>query len=171
MKKRRRSVEMKSRTFNGWDMTTKKAPEGYKIAFAKEEPYLLENVPKDSIVLDVGCGNGRILRLLASQVKKIIGIDNDSNAIERSKEALKDSQNVEIYSEDAFEERMKLYNRVKVSIKEIKGTTVIFEEGFGGENISEQFSKEELEEIFNKVGLNIIEIKKIGMGYVCKLSK
>ncbi len=93
--------------------------------------------------------------------------------LEEMKRVLKNDGKIilSVFSEDAFEERMKLYKKVKVSIKEIKGTTVIFEEGFGGENISEQFSKEELEEIFNKVELNLIEIKKIGMGYVCKLSK
>lgn len=92
---------MKSRTIYGWIKTTKNPPEGYKKAFDKEEEFLLENVPKDTIVLDVGCGFGRVIKLLAPQAKKIIGIDNDKKAIEDAKEYLKEFDNVEIFFEDA----------------------------------------------------------------------
>jgi len=62
--------------------------------------------------------------------------------------------------------------KLKSPIKEIKGTTVIFADSLGdGDNISEQFSKEELSNIFKKVQLNIIEIKNIGILNVCKLKK
>jgi len=78
---------------------------------------------------------------------------------------------ISVYSEDAFEERMKLYKRIKASIKEIKGTTIIFDEEDEAYNKSEQFSKDELTNLFKKAKLNLIEIKKIGIGYICILSK
>ena len=77
---------------------------------------------------------------------------------------------VSCYAEDAFEERMKVYKQVNAPIKEIKGTTVLFDEQVG-DNTSEQFSKEELEQMFNDVNLEITEIKKFGIGYDCKLRK
>ena len=75
-----------------------------------------------------------------------------------------------MYSEDAFDERIKLYKEHKVPIREIKGTTVIFDEELG-DNISEQHSKEELREIFEKASLKVIDIKKVGIAYLCKLRK
>lgn len=75
---------------------------------------------------------------------------------------------ISCYSENAFEERMKMYEKANAEIKEVKGTTIIFNEDIG-DNISEQFSKEELEDLFKKSGLDIIEIKKFGIGYDCKL--
>jgi 2-polyprenyl-6-hydroxyphenyl methylase/3-demethylubiquinone-9 3-methyltransferase len=92
---------MKSRTFSGWTKTIENPPEGYKKAFDKEEEFLLENVPKDTIVLDVGCGFGRVMKLLAPQAKKIIGIDNDKKAIEDAKKYLKGFDNIEVFFEDA----------------------------------------------------------------------
>jgi len=211
---------MKSRTFGGWDKTTKKAPEGYKIAFAKEEEFLLENVPKDSVVLDIGCGNGRILKLLATHVKKIIGIDNDPNAIESSKEALKDFPNVEIYFEDAekmhFDDKSfdvvvcagatpvnfgdteeRIYSEIKRVLKneglfltsvynedalddriitydnyyegdyEVKeGGLVVFKDF-----VSYQYTKEQITEILENNGLNILEIIKQGIFYIVKAKK
>ena len=77
---------------------------------------------------------------------------------------------ISVFSEDALPERLKLYKKLKTPIKEIKKDgTVIF--GFGGDNISEQFSKKQLKEMFRKAGLKLEEIKKVGIGYLCKLSK
>ena len=78
---------------------------------------------------------------------------------------------ISVYSENAFEERMKLYKKIKTPIKEIKGTTILFDQEVEGDNMSEQFSKEELIEIFNKCKLKPLEIKKFGIGYICKLTK
>lgn len=77
---------------------------------------------------------------------------------------------ISVFSEDAFEERMKMYKTIQVPIKEIKGTTVIFDESLGA-NTSEQFSKKDLKELFKKVDLKIVDIKKVGIAYLCKLTK
>jgi len=74
------------------------------------------------------------------------------------------------YSEDALEERLKLYKRENITIKNIGDDGKVSFEG-SVDSVSEQFSKEQLESIFNEVGLKINEIKKVGIGYVCVLSK
>lgn len=76
---------------------------------------------------------------------------------------------ISVFNEDAFNERMKLYNKLGAKIKEVKGTSILFTQPVN--TISEQFSKEELEEIFNRNGLRVLEIKKEGIGYFCKLKK
>ena len=78
---------------------------------------------------------------------------------------------ISAYSEDALPERLKAYKQVGVLPKEVKedGTAIFSEEI--GDDISEQFSKKQLEEIFKKTNLKIEEIKKVGIGYICKLSK
>ena len=77
---------------------------------------------------------------------------------------------ISTFSENAFDERIKVYKKFNAPIKEIKGTTVIFDKELK-DNISEQFSKEQLLDFFNKVKLKAIDIKKFGIGYICKLKK
>lgn len=92
--------------------------------------------------------------------------------LEEMKRVLKDEGYIiiSVFSEDALEERMKVYKKVGVKIEKIEGGTVTFE-GDTGDIISEQFSKEQLVEIFTKVNLKIIDIKKKDMAYLCKLKK
>ena len=77
---------------------------------------------------------------------------------------------ISVFSEEAFEERMKLYKKINFPIKRIIGTTVIYN-GRWGDNTSEQFSENQLREIFNKADLKLIDIKKVGIAYICKLKK
>lgn len=77
---------------------------------------------------------------------------------------------ISAYSEDAFEERIKIYNKLQIPIREIKGTSVVFDESLGAYT-SEQFSKENLEEIFRKAGMKILSIKKAGVAYICKIGR
>jgi ubiquinone/menaquinone biosynthesis C-methylase UbiE len=78
---------------------------------------------------------------------------------------------ISVFSEDALEERMKIYKSLGADIKEIKGNgTVVFDESLG-DNVSEQFSKDELLRIFDETNLRVEKILKSGIGYICKLSK
>lgn len=78
---------------------------------------------------------------------------------------------VSSFSENALEERMKVYKRLaELDIKEIRGGTVIFDQS-AGDNISEQFSKAELIDIFTKSELKIIDIKEVSIAYICALAK
>ena len=206
-----------------WEKVLKDIPESYKKWFNEEKKYLNKSITKDSKVLEVGCGNGRIFIDLIKKTKNLVGIDNEEKAIKDAKKLFKrypeikfllaDARNIHfennyfdfvlcigtfanfgnykfkvldemkrvvknkgliiisVYSENAFEERMKLYKKIKTPIKEIKGTTILFDQEVEGDNMSEQFSKEELIEIFNKCKLKPLEIKKFGIGYICKLTK
>jgi len=77
---------------------------------------------------------------------------------------------ISVYSEDAFDERMKIYKASGVKIKEIKDGTVVFDESLG-DNISEQFSKEQLKDIFSRAYLHIKDITKVNIAYICTLTK
>jgi len=206
-----------------WEDVLKNLPESYATWLNYEEGYLLENIKEDSVVLEIGCGDGRSLKTVVKKTKHITGIDHDQTAVDHARENLNDISEakfekadadnlpyedssfdsvlclttfanfgdkkfkaleemkrvlkddgiiiISVFSEDALPERMKVYERVGVKIKEVteKGK-VVFDEDLGA-NVSEQFSKQELEEIFEKASLYPIEIFMIGIGYYCKLSK
>ena len=215
---------MAKKNIDYWEGLLKNLPELYKKSLEREEDYLINNIKKDSNVLEIGCGGGRNLKQLLPITKNLVGIDHDKTAVDLAKKKFKDISEVKIllenakklrfkdnsfdyvicmitfanfgqdkfkilkemkrvvkkdgfilisvFSENAFEERMKAYKYYKAPIKEIKGTTIIFKDSLGdGDNISEQFSKEELKKIFEDVDLKIIEIKNIGILNVCKLKK
>ena len=94
--------------------------------------------------------------------------DKKFTILEEMKRVLKKEGKIiiSVFSEDALAERMKVYNVVGIKIKEIKDGTVIFDDGI----ISEQFSKEQLEDIFSKERLEIDEMKKVNMAYLCTLT-
>lgn len=76
-----------------------------------------------------------------------------------------------VFSEDAFDERIKLYKKLGI-IKEIRGTTVVlnFDNDFS-DNISEQFTEKELRNIFKRAKLKVVDITRINIAYLCTLSK
>ena len=71
--------------------------------FEKENSYLKNLVNPESIVLDVGCGNGRTTKFLAPFVKKIVGIDYDQKMVRSARENLAGISNVELLQKDFFE--------------------------------------------------------------------
>jgi len=73
-----------------------------KNTFNKELEILKNNLNKNSVVLDVGCGAGRPADLLSKFVKKIVCIDNDKKMISIAKERCKKMSNVEILEDDAL---------------------------------------------------------------------
>lgn len=75
-----------------------------------------------------------------------------------------------VFNEDALEERMKSYKTIGLKIKSVEKGKIIFSDSCDV-GVSEQFSKIELEEIFERNSLKIIEIKKEGIGYFCRLKK
>lgn len=75
------------------------------------------------------------------------------------------------FSEDAFDERMKVYKMVNVSIKRVEGTKVIFDASLGA-NVSEQFSKKDLEKLGQNANLVMVDCVKIGtIAYMCRFEK
>jgi len=55
---------------------------------------------KNSIVLEIGCSWGRVIKALAPYCKKFIGIDNSRVEIKDAKSFLKDIKNAEVFFED-----------------------------------------------------------------------
>jgi 2-polyprenyl-6-hydroxyphenyl methylase/3-demethylubiquinone-9 3-methyltransferase len=73
------------------------------IGFKKRPLWLQKNIKRGSIILDVGCGWGRDLKVLAKIVKKGIGIDNDPKIIKEAKKNLAKFKNIEVFLENAKE--------------------------------------------------------------------
>ena len=92
--------------------------------------------------------------------------------LEEMKRVLKNSGKIiiSVFSEDALEERMKVYKASGVKIKNIENGKVVFDKSLG-DNISEQFSKEQLEDIFSRANLKIDDITKVNIAHLCTLSK
>jgi ubiquinone/menaquinone biosynthesis C-methylase UbiE len=92
--------------------------------------------------------------------------------LQEMKRVLKDSGKIiiSVFSQNALEERLKVYKNLNVPIKEIREGTVVFGEELG-DNISEQFTKEELKNIFKQAELFIEDITEVNMAYLCLLTK
>jgi ubiquinone/menaquinone biosynthesis C-methylase UbiE len=69
------------------------------------------------------------------------------------------------YNEDAFDERIRYYKKIKIPIKKIVGNTVYFPREIG-DDVSEQFHKSDLVSQFSKAGFRILKLRKKGVGYV-----
>jgi ubiquinone/menaquinone biosynthesis C-methylase UbiE len=75
------------------------------------------------------------------------------------------------FAETAFDEKMKIYKKIKLPIVSIDGTKFIFDKSLGA-NVSEQFSREEIELLAQGVGLKTTDWQKVGtLAYICTLSK
>ena len=98
--------------------------------------------------------------------------DKKFKALEEMRRVLKDSGKIiiSVFSENALEERMRVYKTSGGKIKEVKNGTVIFDESLG-DSISEQFTKEQLENIFSRSNLKIENITKVNIAYLCTLIK
>jgi len=55
---------------------------------------------KTDKILDIGCGTGRVTRLISKKAKKVIGIDFSNEMIEIAKEKSKDIKNIEYQKVD-----------------------------------------------------------------------
>jgi SAM-dependent methyltransferase len=84
-------------------------PEAIKEYLEKEIEYLLENISSNSVVLDVGCGFGRHMKILAPKVRKVVGIDYNRHMIARAQEELRAHRNSELYLENAREMHFENY--------------------------------------------------------------
>ncbi len=134
----------------------------------------------DNPIVSVSLGDGRDLMykdnyfdyVLCMTTPANFGEDRDKFYSEMKRVVKEDGEIIiSVFNEDAFDERMKVYTLLaKDRIKKIIGNTFYFDKILGG-NRSEGFSREKLEKIFEKNKLNVLEIKKEGIGYFCRLGK
>lgn len=92
--------------------------------------------------------------------------------LEEMKRVLKNDGKIiiSVFSENALEERMKIYTNLGIKIRKVEKGKVTFDESVG-DNISEQFSELELREIFSQATLKINDITKVDIAYLCTVSK
>lgn len=186
----------------------------------KENEFLKKIIKKNSAVLDIGCGFGRHIKILAEFCRKVFGVDNNKTMLEKAKENLAGINNTEVYlenaqklhfdnnffdyivcmtntfgtflenktrilkeikrvlkkngkiiisvySEKATDIRIESYKRVGIHIEKVKNGKVYFKDG----HITEEFSKEQLKEIFNSVGLKSKIIELTPISYMCVVTK
>ena len=77
---------------------------------------------------------------------------------------------ISCYAEDALPARLEMYKKQNAPIRQIlPNGTVIFD--FDKANISEQFSRTDIQLIAKNSGLIVKDLIKVGIGYYCALSK
>lgn len=210
------------RNIDYWEKILKNPRESYKELFDKEELFLKKKIKRNSRVLDIGCGDGRIILLLQDMVLKIIGIDYDERVIKDTRTRFSEEKNIDVvkgnafdipfkkevfdyvllmmtlvnfsenklksllemkrvlkkngsviisvYSDSAFDERRKMYEKIGVPVKKIKGTTFIFDKNVGA-NKSEQFSIENLKILCKSANLEIVDYAITKIGLICEIKK
>lgn len=204
------------------ELVLQNLPESYRNRFSEEKRYLQKNIPINSKILDVACGDGRSIYDILNLTNDITWIDYDDKAVKDAKNNFKknpcvkiiraDAMNlpfddssfdieismgnfmnfadkkvailsemkrvlrkdwkiiISVFSEDALQERLKVYKNIGIKIDKIVWWTVVFDPSVGA-NISEQFSQPELESLVQKAWLRIEDIKKAGIAYLCTLLK
>lgn len=84
-----------------WQNYIKNSDPLIKDWLGKENNYLKKNIRKGSIVLDVGCGFGRNIGVIANIAGKIVGIDNNKPLCEKIVKKLSKFKNVKFFCENA----------------------------------------------------------------------
>ncbi len=206
-----------------WEQVLKAPTPAYQELFDAEKGYILENIPQNAFVLDIGCGEGRNMASIMQNTRNVYGVDNDQKAVEDAKKKFEGIDTIQVirasavelpfkdetfdvvtflmilpnlggskssaiqestrvlkhdgklilstFAETAFDERMKIYKIINAPIKEVRGTTVVFDESLGA-NVSEQFSLDDLKEFGLQAGLQLDSYKKVGdIAYLCTFRK
>ncbi|MEN9582963.1 MAG: hypothetical protein RL641_917 [Candidatus Parcubacteria bacterium] len=99
--------------------------------------------------------------------------DKKVKALEEAKRVTKENGKiiVSVYSEKALNERLEMYKQIGVPVKKVKDGYVTFDESVGAYT-SEQFTKDELEELANKAGLKMTNCEEAGaLAHLCILER
>ena len=78
------------------------APLRVKQYLNAEIQYVLDKIKPSDIVLELGCGYGRVLQKLCKKAKKVIGIDISKPSLELAKKLLKGNLNYQLFQMDAI---------------------------------------------------------------------
>ena len=79
------------------------APPRVKQFLEAEIEFIQNRIKKGEIIIDLGCGYGRVAGRLPDSAAKIIGIDISSDNIELAKEIYKEKDNCEFFTMDAID--------------------------------------------------------------------
>lgn len=96
--------------------------------------------------------------------------NNKLKALSEMKRVMKREGSIllSVYSDSAFDERLKMYNEINAPIKRITGTTFCFN-FYSGETLSEQFSLPRLQKLCAKAGLRIVAYVLTDIGLICEI--
>lgn len=90
-------------------LSAEKLKKCYEIATPRVEQYLreeinfvLSKITPSSLVLELGCGYGRVLEKLCDQSGEVVGIDNSFSSLCMAAERLKEYPNVRLLAMDAI---------------------------------------------------------------------
>ncbi|MFA5877769.1 MAG: class I SAM-dependent methyltransferase [Candidatus Staskawiczbacteria bacterium] len=106
------SVKKFYETFDFEKMIDNKAPELIQEFLDGEIDFISAHIKPNSLILEIGCGYGRLLKIMAEKSKRVIGIDFSNRMVELSKENLGAKNNVNIqlmeadkltFSDDSFD--------------------------------------------------------------------
>lgn len=93
---------MSNTNIDFWTRIIKNPSPKYKELFKKETKYLAEKIAKDSSVLDVGCGDGRIIKIILETTQNVTGVDNEPAAIQEARERLASFPSVKLSVADGL---------------------------------------------------------------------
>lgn len=100
---------MKNKSYYSDKLSAEQLKQCYQIATLRVKQYLnaeiqyvLEKIKPSDIVLELGCGYGRVLQKLCKKAKKVIGIDISKPSLELAKKLLKGNLNYQLFQMDAI---------------------------------------------------------------------
>ena len=64
-----------------WEKVLNEPTASYQELFSVEKKYLKDNIYNGSIVLDIGCGDGRNIQSILESTKNVYGIDSEEKAV------------------------------------------------------------------------------------------
>ena len=79
------------------------APPRVKQYLEAEVEYVLQNIRSSDMVLELGCGYGRVLGQIARKAKLAVGIDTSTESLLLGKKMLRDSKNCVLLKMDAVQ--------------------------------------------------------------------
>lgn len=85
-----------------WEQILRDPTPSYKKLFEAENQYLTAHISSNSLVLDVGCGDGTTIQTILPITKRIVGIDNDAKAVEDARSRLSSVPDIKILLVDAL---------------------------------------------------------------------
>jgi trans-aconitate methyltransferase len=103
------SLIMKRRDDDGWDAET------YDNVSTPQEDFALKlvqlrNWAGNEIVMDAGCGSGRVTKILAKRIPngRIYAVDNDVNMIDKAKDNLSELENIAVINSNLLDLSLKI---------------------------------------------------------------
>jgi len=104
-----RSCGMKNKSYYSDKLSAEQLRQCYQIAPLRVKQYLnaeiqyvLDKIKSSDIVLELGCGYGRVLQKLCKKAKKVIGIDISKPSLELAKKLLKGNLNCQLFQMNAI---------------------------------------------------------------------